>query len=224
LTAPFLRVHAVRETAQGAFMFCPACKTEYPPGSNECASCHVPLVANLSEEGELSAYVVLWKGENTGFASNLSEELQKAGIPSVTVPLDVLDRNSRDFLDVAEKPLFGSAVSVSSRDYSSAKQIKERLLEREPDEDQTGLSDSGATSGHLPELPLKWDPATATEEVRRGTETETLRFVVDALHGVGIPTRQHMQQDGLSILWVRPQDAERAREILSEVLEGRPPE
>jgi hypothetical protein len=205
-------------------MFCPVCKTEYPLGSKECASCHVPLVDNLFDEGEPSAYVVLWKGENPGFAAKLSEELQKAGIASVTVPLDVLDRNSRDFLDVAEKPLFGSAVSVTSRDYSSAEQIKERLLEQEPGDDQTGLSDSGATSGQVPELPLKWDPATATEEVWHGTETETLRFIVDALHGVGIPTRQHMQQGGLSVLWVRLQDAERAKEILSEVLEGRPPE
>jgi len=203
-------------------MFCPVCKTEYPLGSNECANCHVALVDNPSDEP--SSYVVLWKGENTSFAAKLSEELQKAGIASVTVPLDVLDRNSRDFLDVAEKPLFGSAVSVNRHDYSSAGQIKERLLEQEPGEDQTGLSDSGATSVHVPELPLKWDPATATEEMWRGTETETLRFAVDSLHGVGIPTRQHMQQGGISVLWVRPQDAERAREILSEVLEGRPPE
>jgi hypothetical protein len=204
-------------------MFCPVCKTEYPLGSDECQSCHVPLVADLSAD-EPSSYVVLWKGENTGFAAKLSEELQSVGIASVTVPLDVLDRNSRDFLDVAERPLFGSAVSVSSHEYSSAERVKERLLEQEPGEDQAGLSDSGAISKVVPELPLKWDPATATEEVWRGTETETLRFVVDALHGVGIPTRQHMQQGGLSVLSVRPQDAERAREILSEVLEGRPPE
>jgi hypothetical protein len=204
-------------------MFCPVCKTEYPLGSHECTSCHAPLVVDLSEDAA-SSYVVLWKGENASFAAKLSEELQNAGIASLTVPLDVLDRNSRDVLDVAEKPLFGSAVSVSSREYSSSERVKERLLEQEPGEAQGGLSDSGAISKVVPELPLKWDPATATEEVWRGTETETLRFIVDALHGVGIPTRQHMQQGGLNVLWVRAQDVERAKEILSEVSEGRPPE
>jgi len=203
-------------------MFCPVCKTEYGPGQVECGDCHVALAASLPEEGEPSAYAVLWKGENVAFATKLVEELSNAGIAAVMVPLDVLARNSRDFLDVAENPLFGSAVSVTTRDYPAAERIKNRLLEEEPGEDQAGLPESSGTTTEVRELPLHWDPATATVEVWRGTDFQTLTFAADALHGVGIPTRRHLQ-DGGNVLLVRAEDADRALEIVSEVLEGRPP-
>jgi hypothetical protein len=208
-------------------MYCPVCKAEYREGFTECADCHVMLVLRLPEEGAPSAYAVLWKGENADFATRLVEQLEGAQISSVAVPVEVLFRNSRDFFDVAEKPLFGSAVCVSRENYSAARRIAEKLLEEEPGEDQAGLTESADRPGkaaRIPDLPLEWDPATATVELWRGPEPRTLRFVADALRGVGIPTRQDRDQGGMRILLVRPQDEPRGREIVNEVSEGKPPE
>jgi len=207
-------------------MYCPVCKAEYRAGIRECADCHVALVAKLPEEGTPSAYAVVWKGENAAFATELVEELGSAGIESVAVPLDVLARNRRDFFDVAEKPLFGSAVSVRTRDYKAAVRIKERLLAQEPGEDEGGLEERAEVPGvaaRVPEMPLDWDPASATLELWRGEDTATLKFVEDALHGVGIPTRQDAVGGGATVLFVRPEDVERGGEVVKEVLEARPP-
>ena len=206
-------------------MFCPVCKAEYRPGITECSDCHVALVSELPEEGAPDAYSILWKGENPEFAAKLAEELEQAGIAGVAIPLDVLSRNSRNFFDVAEQPLFGSAVCVTARDLQAAERIKEKLLEQEPGEDQSGLPEtSGAEPLRVPELPLDWNPATATVELWSGSDTALLNFAEDALEGVGIPARHETQQSGLTILLVRPEDADRGREILKEVVEGKPPQ
>jgi hypothetical protein len=208
-------------------MYCPVCKAQYRAGSSECADCHVVLVTELPKEGTPRAYAVLWKGENVDFGTKLMEQLEAVQIPSVTVPVDLLFRNSRDFFDVAERPLFGSAVCVTRENYSAARRIAEKLIEEEPGEDQAGLTESVEMAGipaPVPELPLEWDPASATIELWRGAESGSLRFVADALHGVGIPTRQDRDEGGMWILWVRAEDEQRGHEIVSEVLEGKPPE
>ena len=208
-------------------MYCPVCKAEYRAGFTECAECHVTLVSELPKEDAPSTYAVLWKGENVDFATKLVEQLEAAQIRSVSVPVDVLFRNSRDFFDVAERPLFGSAVCVIRQDYPAARRIAEKLLEEETGEDQAGLTESVAKAGipaPVPELPLEWDPATATIELWRGAERRSLRFLADALHGVGIPTRQDRDEGGMWVLSVRPEDEQRGHEIVTEVSEGKPPE
>lgn len=56
----------------------------------------------------------------------------------------------------------------------------------------------------------------------RGAEPRSLRFIEDALHGIGIPTRQDRDEGGMWILWVPPEDEQRGLEIVTEVLEGKP--
>jgi hypothetical protein len=204
-------------------MYCPVCKAEYRAGFTECAECRVPLVTELPAKDAPSAYAVLWKGENVDFATKLVEQLQAAQIRSVAVPVDVLFRNSRDFFDVAERPLFGSAVCVTRENYRAARRIAEGLLDEEPGTEPAGLTESVIPTA-IPELPLEWDPASATIELWRGAERGPFRFVADALHGVGIPTRQDRDEGGMWILWVRPEYEQRGREIVTEVSEGKPPE
>jgi len=69
----------------------------------------------------------------------------------------------------------------------------------------------------IPELPRNWDPASATTEVWRGSDERTRSFVVDALRGIGIPTRHGV--DNMA-LFVRPEDAERSHEIIRQIREG----
>ena len=208
-------------------MYCPVCNAEYRAGSTECANCQVALVERLPEEGAPEFFRVVWEGENVAFATRLVEELGNAGIEGAEVPLDVLERNRRDFFDVAEKPLFGSAVSVRSRDYDRALRMKELLLEQDPGEDEAGLADAGGRTEQrtgFPDLPLEWDSGAATIELWHGTEPDACRFLLDALHNVGIPTREEAQGNNQLVVFVRPEDAERGGEIMREVIEARPPE
>lgn len=205
-------------------MFCPVCKTEYRPGFVECSDCHVALVEELSELGTPTSYEVLWKGENADFAAELAGALKEAGIVCAAIPLDLLYRNSRDAVDVAMKPLFGSAVSVAKQDYAAAKQIKEKLLREGEGEEHPDSGTSHATGlqefAEIPNLPLKWDPATATVELWRGSDARALHFRADSLRGVGIPARESRTEVGQDLLMVRAQDEERAREVLRQIEES----
>jgi len=68
-----------------------------------------------------------------------------------------------------------------------------------------------------------WFPEDATVRVWRTDTSEPGDFLVAALHENGIRCRK--DRSGLrEELYVFPEDAERAREIVKEVVEGRPPE
>lgn len=206
-------------------VFCPVCKTEYRAGFTECADCYVALVEELPEADAPEAYLVLWKGESAEFAEKLVEELDKEGVVGVAVPIDLLYRQARDFFDVAIKPLFGSAVFVKTRDYEAARDVKQKFLKEALVRTQS-MEDSTAEPPAellIPDLPLKWNPATATVEIWRGKGDSTRKFVADALHGVGIPTRSAVREGGEDALLVREEDAERGKEIVREIEEGAEP-
>jgi hypothetical protein len=68
-----------------------------------------------------------------------------------------------------------------------------------------------------------WYPEDATEKVWSTDAGEPSDFLVAALHENGIICRVD-QQGTRSKLYVLPDDATRAREIVREVVEGQPPE
>lgn len=208
-------------------MFCPICKAEYRPEFTECSDCHIALVAESPQEGSPEAYAVLWRGENGIFEDQLVEALDEAGIVCSAIPLDILFKGSRDVFNISREPLFGSAVCVTVGDLPAAKKIAEKLLGTEPGEDQPGLEVSpekpvASTAKLVP--PRKWNPADATVEVWSGTEERTKNFVADALREAGISARLDAHGGGLDALVVRPEDEERAKEIVREVVEATPPE
>jgi hypothetical protein len=207
-------------------MFCPLCRTEYREGFTTCSDCHVALVAQVPEDDEPGAYHVLWKGENPEFQSMLVEELDSAKIGCTAIPLDLLFRNSRDFVDVQRPPLFGLAVCVSVADYPAAKRILEDCLGTESNSEPSApqeTPEAPEVSLVVPDVPLDWDESTATLELWRGNREPESKFLCDSLRGVGIPSRQQTQPDGATVIFVRPEDAERAREIVREVTENAAP-
>src|SRR5260370_14361577 len=77
-----------------AVMICPACNTEFPHGTVFCSRCHVTLVADLVEAGEIvekaypgSALVHLWRGEDAALHAAILEALAEANIPFYEQPL-----------------------------------------------------------------------------------------------------------------------------------------
>ena len=207
-------------------MFCPVCRTEYREGFTICSDCHVALVAQAPADDEPGAYHVLWRGENPEFQSMLVEELDSAKIGCTAIPLDLLFRNSRDFVDVQRPPLFGFAVCVSVAEFPAAKRILENCLETESTLEPSApqeTPEAAEVSLVVPDIPLDWDESTATLELWRGNREPQCKFLCDSLRGVGIPSRQQTQPDGATLVFVRPEDADRAREIVREVTQNTAP-
>lgn len=207
-------------------MFCPICRSEYREGFTICNDCHVALVAQLPEGDEPGAYHVLWKGEDPEFQNILVEALDSAKIGCTAIPLDLLFRNSRDFVDVQRSPLFGFAVCVRVADFPAAKRILESCLETESAPEPSAPQENPETpevSLVVPDIPLDWDESKATLELWRGNRKAQGKFLFDSLRGVGIPSRQQTQPDGTTLIFVRPEDADRAGEIVREVTQSAAP-
>ncbi len=101
-------------------------------------------------------------------------------------------------------------------------------LEHEPDdavqsqpvrEPETG---EGETIAAGVEVPEHWDPERATAEVWSGENPDLAQFLLDVLHENGIGCRT-LADSAPTRLFVCPEDADTAREIIREVLEGTPP-
>lgn len=74
------------------------------------------------------------------------------------------------------------------------------------------------------DLPLHWDPLTATVEVWGGDGWDRLRFIANSLREVGIPSRSLADNPQNLRLLVRPEDETNAREVVRQILEGAAPE
>jgi hypothetical protein len=208
-------------------MFCPVCKTEYREGFKTCSDCHVELVDALPVYDSPEAFAAIWSGENIAFQDRLLQELEQAKIGAVGIPRDVLFKGAGDALGVRREPRFGFAVCVRSADTPAASQILERLLEQEAGEatlEAEVVPLSADEAEVTAELPLNWNPATAAAEVWRGQEESHLKFIEDSLNGVGVPTRRIAEKGEPFRLMIRPQDEERGKEVVRQILENAVPD
>lgn len=197
-------------------MFCPICKSEYREGFATCSDCHVELVAQLPEPDSPPAYRILWSGENAVFQDQLLESLEKEKIAAVGIPCDILFRNR-----------FGFAVCVQNVDFPAASKTLEQLLPQESPETSLkteAIPFSPEEVAITAELPLKWNPETASIEIWRGEEDTQMQFVDDALHGVGVPTARIQENGKVLRLMIRPQDEARGREVVRQIEESAIPD
>lgn len=204
-------------------MICPACKAEYRPGFTRCADCHVDLVEKLPDKNSPVAFVVFWRGEDPSFHGSLIEELDRADINYADIPLDVYLRNSGDPLNLRLRPQFGFVVSVTASDLRAARDILEKLLDREPE--NVALPGAKEASNEsvwteTPELPLYWDPKSATLEIWTGNDLKRIRFLQASLRENGIPSWITEEDPKKPCLLICPEDATRAREIVQEIAEA----
>ena len=235
----------------GNGMYCPQCKAEYRPGFTQCADCDVDLVWELPQEGleprqraqpgdpNEDPFCSFWKGEDPRVHAELCSVLDEAEIPHNTVFRGDHLFNLRNFpayeLGVPFS-MFERAETAVKEAYGAddvgdvgAGALKGLLAERNPDtirklpetltpspgEDIPGPPSAGGGGD--------WFPEDATVNVWHADGREPGGFLVAALHENGIPCR--MERSGeREQLYVLPVDAERAREIVREVVEGRPPE
>ena len=231
-------------------MFCPQCNAEYRPGFTRCADCDVELVnepPHYALAGQPSAdpgdpnedpFCSFWKGEDARVHAELCEVLEEAGIPHKTVfrrdhlfnfhnypgyeigvPFSMYEK-----AEAAVKEAFGPGEQEDSgrRELNQLYEgIPLRFL-RQPEEPIP------LTAEEIPGPPTAdeeadWYPEDATASVWSTDAGEPSDFLVAALHENGINCRVD-QQGTRAKLYVLPDDAARAREIVREVVEGMPPE
>jgi hypothetical protein len=176
------------------------------------------MSARASQQGSL---IVLWAGEDPAVHTSLLEGLDAVGIPYKDLSLgDDEVAPTADPLPIDWKPRFGFEVAVPSGDMTAARQILEKILDREPENLEIPEQDVASS----PEPPL----TIATElhpsvEVWFGSDDKIAQFLTAAMQENEIPIHIENPLDSTHILVSSANEA-RAREIVREVTEGAPPQ
>ena len=202
--------------------YCPLCDTGYSSNHEKCYTCGVALVPEesrgvpLSEAERYDPLELIWRGGDPAALSTAVALLREAGIrhhvqsssdylvfglamPQPKYNLRVLrsdaERAKQLLAEVQETPFFGAAIS--------------------PDFPQDGTSqpESPATS---------WNPAAATTQLWFGEDAAFARLLEACLAENRIGVLRQGREPGPQRLLVQSSDASRAREILREIVEGKP--
>ena len=214
-------------------MFCPFCKAEYRAGYRRCADCDIDLVDELqSAQGKELAQPTglidprtIWIGDSETDCVSLCQPLKEAGIP---YEVSQLVKDRRRGMQV----IWRFELAVSHEDEQRAKellQLPEAVVEwnsetTDEDEDQALLeypehfdSDFDLDEARRRRLYLKdFDPENACVEVWQEPQGES-SAVASSLKENYIRMRAEPQPDGSRKLFVLPEDAAVAREIVREI-------
>jgi hypothetical protein len=215
-------------------MFCPLCKAEYREGFYRCADCGVALVNTLPQEaagkassgypgGESAA--LLWSGADPVVYTTILNALEEAQIRYASdLGHDPRATGVSPFPSVYDST-GGFEIRVYRSDLPGAKRIVEGVLDREPEESPI-KADAGdqndSASAPEREIPEDWDPAAASAVVWSGNDEGMAQILSDCLRENGIASRSESDTSAHRLL-VQPEDADAAREIVREVIEGTPP-
>jgi hypothetical protein len=176
-----------------------------------------------------TSYIVLWSGEDPAFHEALLEELESSSIPYANKPIGEAE-NAPDPLPINWKPRFGFEVAVHHSDLPAAKQILEKLLSEGAFADVELPDEEGAPENEATERELQRGLLQGTGAVEEpslsvwaGSDPRIIEFLAAALRENEIPIRT-ASEDELTIVYVPPSNAPRAREIVREITEGVPPQ
>jgi hypothetical protein len=230
-------------------MICPQCHAEYRPGFTRCSDCDVDLVnepphyalagkssVNPGDPNE-DPFCSFWKGQDARVLAELCEVLDEAGIPHKSI------FRSDHLFNFSNFPAYEVGVPFSL--FDKAEKVVQETYGTDEVQDVGAQELAGHVierSGSVPILPetvtppaqdfpgpptvgenADWFPEDATELVWSTDIAEPTEFLVAALHENAINCRLD-QQGTRSKLYVLPENAARAREILREISEATPPE
>ena len=227
-------------------MFCPQCKAEYRQGFTRCADCEVELVVELpiaamvprgrhesdeanetdeARENSEDPFCEFWKGEDPRIHAEICELLDQEGIPHKTVRredhLFKLSTNNAFRVGIPFS-LFDKAEAAISEAYGSDD-------DRPPEASEEELwplalpESTGAGEVRRRWNPENFYPEDATVEVWSSEDLYPGEVIALALRENQVLCRFDKGQGKKSIC-VLPEDEERAREIVREIVEGTPPE
>jgi hypothetical protein len=217
-------------------MFCPACRAEYVQGVEVCSDCQVALVYDLPGEPEAPQdvyFVRLWQGGDPHRKSEVCAALERGGIPF---------RENRREDPFITANFAGFEVYVPNTRLAEAKDlVGEDETTREEWERAEELVQAGAfelsaeEADDYPEMPERaeeWLPEDASAEIWAGNDASLASGIRACLKELHIPCRtdppEEPSDDSDDVtaqkIFVLPEDAERAREIVREIVEAAPPQ
>lgn len=232
-------------------MICPECQAEYREGFTQCADCGVALVAAEKCESEEQPcgvpepgdphhdpFCAFWKGDDPRVHVELCSILDDVGIPHRTV-------HRRDHVfNLANYPQFEIGVPFSL--FEAAETAVRQAFALDPAEPQAmallSAPRSPVTGGqYARQLPSPLSPSGSaaipgppnagegsrpdrdtSHEIWSGPDRDLRDALVAALSENGIPSRI-LERHGFA-LFVAPGARERARKIVSDILEAAAPE
>jgi hypothetical protein len=209
-------------------MLCPNCKTEYRDGFTRCSDCGAQLVEKLAapvptnRPQAADGPELLWTGTELPVSGAITTALDKAGIPYHTRTRDV------GLLPGLSQPVY--AIFIPARHHGVAHSVlADALREFEegpslPDENvaeaESATESQEGDDATPDDIPENYDPNEATAEVWSGEEADIKNMLIASLHENGIGCKL-AGEDRFTIL-VMPASAQRASEIVREVIEASP--
>jgi len=228
-------------------MICPQCKAEYRRGFAVCADCDVPLVestavtrASAVENGPPAdpgdpnedPFCSFWKGTDLRVCTEICGVLDESGIPHKTirrqdhmfnlnnqVPYEVgVPASLYEKAELAVKDAFGTDSEGAEDAVYEWRQKK--LLPDAPEYRETTQKEATYSGG--PGLAGAY-AEDATALVWQGEDRDTREMIAMSLPENNIFSRWEEQGTAAEV-YVLPEEEERAKEIVREILEGQAPE
>ena len=212
-------------------MFCPSCKCEYIAGVTQCSDCGVPLVDSLSSETaaplQPSGVVAVWAGNDPAECAAVKDALTKAEIPFVDQSSNAyfIFRSMRPKTEIcvpfieeqrARKILLGFKGSLDLEELTPEEIASLELPESSGDSQNEGMTIQS-------ELSEDWDDEEPVSEIWKGDEEHFADTLIACLRENGIASHKIAEGNRCRLV-VRPDEEARAKEIVREVVEARPPE
>ena len=224
-------------------MICPQCKAEYRLGFTRCTDCGVDLVDDPESDAlalhekptpgdpNEDPFCSFWKGDDPRVHAELCALLDEAGIPHNTVFRSDHLFNLRNYsafevgvpfslyqkAEQAVKEAYGDGTESFGADSQDRRYFPPMpaLLTPSREENIPGPSQAYQEGD--------WNDDQATVRIWSSQSGEPTRFVLAALHENRIHCRVDDGENRAAV-HVLPEEEDRAREIVREVVEGRPPE
>ena len=186
-----------------------------------CPNCGAHLLASKEAAEQLSPRAVLWQGNHPGFCEELDETLSEDSITHYSE----MRGNLLRYRWPLDEPRF--RVLVLESDLNRAKRTLSTV-------ESKFTTDSSAKIGLEDAIQLKhspglltigdWQPDSPAVEVWSGEDGGFAGFLRESLKANDIEFRTRIDSGNRQELDVHAADADRAREIIREVVEGTPPE
>jgi hypothetical protein len=220
-------------------VICPQCHAEYREGFTECADCGVPLEHSRPPEDpqalaripgaapgdpDEDPFCAFWQGEDPRIHAEICQILEEQRIPfrtlrradhlfnlntksafTVGIPFSCFERAERAVADAYGPPEDGREEAATPPLLALSEQDEAAAQQRPSHWD-----------------PRNWFPEDATAEVWSGSPPEMAEIIARSLEENQIHVRSEKRRTGEALL-VLPEDESRAREIVSEIVDARPP-
>lgn len=225
-------------------MFCPVCKYEYRRGFTHCNDCDVDLVDALPSEDvdhklrspadEMASPTLLWQGANGVTFSAITAALDTAKLP--------YNREDLDARLLFSSQLAELEIWVPASHLTDAKNVLDEVLsstanaplraERPDASNEIPAHDYDESADDIRhEIPKELYPEDATAEVwssHRANDNDndaTMAEILKSCLGeIGVACYVDRPESGNLALRVLPEDENRAREIVRQVIDGIPPQ